>query len=132
MSAEPHSLATPYPHTQDTLYYDASCPLCAKEIAHLARLQKGTLICADLHTELPRSLAKQQENMLRILHLYTRDGRCLMGLDATVHAWQHTSFGWLFAWLRWPLIKPLVDTCYMRWAERRYRKKYDCHRCEQK
>ncbi|MGS2716862.1 thiol-disulfide oxidoreductase DCC family protein [Eionea flava] len=129
MSATSHYSATPFPHRQDTLYYDASCPLCAKEITHLTRLQKGTLICADLHTELPVLLTEQKENMLKVLHLYTHDGRCLLGLDATVRAWQHTAFGWIFAWLRWPLIKPIADKCYTQWADQRYRKKYDCHPC---
>lgn len=129
MSAESHCSAIRYTHLQDTLYYDASCPLCSKEIAHLKRLQKGTLVCADLHTELPDTLTSQKNNMLRVLHLYKSDGHCLMGLDATVHAWQHTKFGWLLSWLRWPLIKSVADKCYTQWANRRYRKKYDCNSC---
>ncbi|MFT7389771.1 MAG: putative DCC family thiol-disulfide oxidoreductase YuxK [Candidatus Endobugula sp.] len=120
-----------YPHQKDTLYYDASCPLCSKEIKHLTDLQKGGLYCADIHTELPTELSSQKDNMLKILHLYQKDGSCLLGLDATVGGWQHTSLGWAFSFLRWPLIKPLADKLYLVWADKRYQNKYACGMCQE-
>ncbi len=37
----------------DTLFYDGSCPLCAREIRTLRRLQTGNLIFADIHVQNP-------------------------------------------------------------------------------
>jgi predicted DCC family thiol-disulfide oxidoreductase YuxK len=118
------------PHAIDTLYYDASCPLCSKEIKHLRDLQKGGLYCADIHTELPDDLSEQKENMLGILHLYKKNGDCIQGLDATVEAWSHTAYGWAFRVLRWPIIKPMADKLYLIWAKKRYEKKYACGTCD--
>ena len=132
MSASSHSAkhaveqAHGISHHKDTLYYDGSCPLCSKEIHHLQRLQQGGLVCLDIHSNLPSGLPKDKEKLLNILHLYTANGKCLTGLDATVTAWQHTSAGWLFRWLRWPVIRFIADPIYLRWANRRFSKKYDC------
>lgn len=119
----------PLHHSKDTLYYDASCPLCSKEIKHLKKLQQGELYCADIHTELPKELTKQKEAMLGILHLYKKSGECMQGLDATAEAWSHTDYGWAFRFLRWPLIKPVADKVYYIWAKKRYEKKYNCGVC---
>ena len=120
----------PLYHSKDTLYYDASCPLCSKEIKYLKSLQQGDLYCADIHTELPEALATQKEAMLRILHLYKKDGKCMQGLNATVEAWSHTGYGWAFRFLRWPMIRPIADKVYSMWAKKRYQKKYACGVCQ--
>ncbi len=60
-----------------------------------------------------------QKKLLSILHLKTIDGQWLLGLDAMVAAWRHTPFGWLLLPLRWPVIKPLSDAIYRRWARAR-------------
>lgn len=109
--------------TAGTLYYDGSCPLCATEIRQLDRLAKDRLCLVDVH-QLPSLSMSDKARLLTTLHLETHDGRSLTGLDATVFAWRQTSFGWLFAWLRWPMIKPLADRVYRYWADQRYRKRY--------
>jgi predicted DCC family thiol-disulfide oxidoreductase YuxK len=60
----------------DTLFYDGSCPLCAKEIRTLRRLQRGQLIFADIH-EQPEGSPQlpSHEDLLRRLHLMTWTGR---------------------------------------------------------
>lgn len=108
----------------DTLYYDGQCPLCSKEMAKLGTMCGGGLELRDIH-QLPASDAlPDRDTLLRTLHLRTADGRLLTGIDANVAAWQHTRLGPLWAWLRWPLIKPCADFCYNLWAERRYRRLY--------
>ena len=56
----------------DTLFYDGSCPLCAKEIRTLRRLQRGQLIFADIH-EQPEG-SPQREKKLLILALSGAEG----------------------------------------------------------
>lgn len=111
----------------DTLFYDGSCPLCAREIRTLRRLQRGNLIFADVH-EQPEDNQNlpSQENLLRRLHLMTWTGEWVTGLHANVRAWSHTPFGWLFKPLLWPVIHPVAKRVYESWADRRYDKKYLC------
>jgi len=33
----------------DTLYYDGSCPLCQREMSHLAKLKSDQLVLQDIH-----------------------------------------------------------------------------------
>jgi len=113
----------------DTLFYDGQCPLCRKEIKLLQRLSNDGLAFMDIHqlhstASLPSSMA-----MLRILHLRKACGTWITGVDATVQAWSHTRWGWLFRPLRWPLLAPFVNRLYARWAERRYNRLYGCNVC---
>ena len=114
----------------DTLFYDGSCPLCRKEIRLLRRLQRGDLAFADIHAQIPHSDRRpNREALLRRLHLRRGDGRWLIGLEANVHAWSHTRFGFLFRPLLWPGIRTLATGIYQRWADRRYQHRYACHPC---
>ncbi|MEC7815788.1 MAG: DUF393 domain-containing protein [Pseudomonadota bacterium] len=111
----------------DTLFYDGSCPLCAREIRTLRRLQRGNLIFADVHEQREDSEnLPSREDLLRRLHLMTWTGEWVTGLHANVRAWSHTPFGWLFKPLLWPVIHPIARRVYEGWADRRYDKKYLC------
>lgn len=107
----------------NTLYYDGQCPLCSKEMQRLGRLQDGDLRLVDIHSN-PLPEGKTRAELLEVLHLRDANGDWMSGLDANVKAWQHTSWGWLFAWLRWPLIARIADRVYAIWARRRYQKLY--------
>lgn len=111
----------------DTLFYDGRCPLCAKEIRTLRRLQRGQLIFANIHEQNEHSQnLPSRENLLRRLHLMTSNGEWVTGLHATVRAWGHTGFGWLFKPLLWPAIYPIARRVYEAWADRRFKRKYVC------
>lgn len=112
-----------------TLYYDGQCPLCAKEIAILRKINRGNLHFEDVHTLLEYTEDTRQK-MLKVLHLKDANGQWLMGADATVAAWSHTPYGWLFKPLRWPVIGSVVDLVYQAWAKRRYHKLYECGVCK--
>ena len=105
--------------TKETLYYDGACPLCAREMKHLAKLKRDSLSLVDIHqTEITPDMPSKEALLLN-LHL-KRGREWVVGADANVAAWQHTRIGLLWAWLRWPLIKQLVDPVYAFWAKRRY------------
>ena len=107
----------------DTLYFDGSCPLCRREMAHLARLKSDELTLQDIH-DLPDDAAlPDKAAMLQSLHL-RRDGDWVTGLDANVAAWQYTRIGFFWRWLSWPIIKPVAAWAYTVWATRRYAKRY--------
>jgi predicted DCC family thiol-disulfide oxidoreductase YuxK len=46
------------------------------------------------------------------------------GIEANVAAWQHTRYGVLWRWMTWPLIRPIVELAYNRWARWRYDRLY--------
>ncbi|WP_051207757.1 thiol-disulfide oxidoreductase DCC family protein [Saccharospirillum impatiens] len=107
----------------NTLYFDGSCPLCAKEIRLLRRLCDDGLALRDIH-DLPDSHQPDREVLLRTLHLQTTDGDWVTGLNATVSAWQHTRVGWVFRPLLWPGVKTIASRVYRRWADRRFDRRY--------
>ena len=110
-------------HEPDVLYYDGSCPLCQREMSHLARLRSDRLEVRAI-PGLPSSDAlPDQAALLQSLHL-RRDGNWVTGLDANIAAWQYTRIGLLWRWLSWPVIKPIASWCYQQWAVRRYAKRY--------
>lgn len=106
-----------------TLFYDGNCPLCQHEMKLLARRKSSELELVNIHTSSNLS-AQEREGMLRRLHFRQADGQWLVGVDASVAAWRYGGLGWLLAPLRWPVVGPIVDRVYSRWAERRYRKLY--------
>lgn len=111
----------------DTLFYDGKCPLCAREVRTLRKLQRGSLIFADIHQQCEDSgTLPDHEALLRRLHLMTWTGEWVTGLPANVRAWSHTPFGFLFRPLLWPGIFTIASKIYGTWADRRYRRKYAC------
>ena len=104
----------------DTLYYDGNCPLCLREIRALQKLRDDGLQLVDAHSHEPAPGEPTRESMLLRLHLRAADGSWLSGVDATVQAWSHTRWGFLFRPLRWPLLAPLADRAYDYWARRRF------------
>jgi predicted DCC family thiol-disulfide oxidoreductase YuxK len=107
---------------KDTLYYDGACPLCTAEMKHLRNLADADLNLVDIH-ELQMDAGRREE-LLRVLHFETVGGKNLTGLDATVAAWQHTRIGFLWRWLRWPVIRAVADKVYARWAVSRFSRLY--------
>jgi predicted DCC family thiol-disulfide oxidoreductase YuxK len=117
----------------DILYYDGNCPLCLREIRTLERLRDQHLQLVDVHSYEPAQGEPSRESMLLRLHLKADDGRWLSGVDATLKAWSHTRWGFLFRPLRWPLLTSLTDRAYEYWARRRFDGLYcnsDCVRSE--
>ena len=105
------------------LYYDGICPLCQREMAHLAKLKSDQLTLLDIHDLPPSTEVPDKETLLQNLHL-KRGLEWITGLDASVAAWQYTRIGFFWRWLSWPIIKPLADWGYDQWATRRYAKRY--------
>ena len=109
----------------DTLFYDARCPLCRREVALLQRLAGPTLAFQDIHTARVESLASR-EALLQSLHLLRGSGEMVTGLAANVAVWQHTRYGALWRLLMLPGIRGVTERVYNLWARRRYARLYGC------
>lgn len=106
-----------------TLFYDGYCPLCVAEMDKLKALDKAARIAfediqqADFSTRFPE-LDWQALNFK--IHAQLADGRLVTGLDATYLAWKSVGHGWLYAPLRWPVIRWFADKVYYWFARNRY------------
>lgn len=109
----------------DTLFYDAHCPLCRREVALLRYIARPTLGFQDIHTATGESLPSTLE-LLKSLHLRRESGAMVSGLDANVAAWQHTPFGLFWRVLLLPGIRMLAAKGYDYWALKRYSRLYSC------
>lgn len=107
----------------EVLYFDGACPLCRKEMTHLARLKDEHLTLVDVHALADSQTAPNKAAMLEVLHL-KRGDTWITGVDANVAAWRHTQIGLLWQILRWPLLGAVVDWVYKHWARRRFKKLY--------
>lgn len=106
-----------------TLFYDGTCPLCVKEMNAIHKKDKlkqiktvdinGRDFVAYPHVDYDRANA--------ILHGFDAQGRLLLGLDAAYQAWALLGRGWMYAPLRWPVIRPMADKAYLVFARNRYR-----------
>lgn len=110
------------------LYYDGTCPLCSKEISALKHLANNGIDFVDIHQVNDKNLPSK-ESLLKRLHLRTANGEWLVGLDANVYAWSQTPYGIFFKVLRvWP-VRVIADAIYTRWADQRFKKRYECNNC---
>ncbi|WP_100658182.1 thiol-disulfide oxidoreductase DCC family protein [Alteromonas flava] len=112
---------------QFTLFYDGNCPLCMKEMRHLMqRNQSGKLVFEDINQPdfAQRFPELDYATLDARIHGRWSDGKILTGLDVTYTAWKLVGHGWLYAPLRWPLIRPLADRFYLWFARHRHTLSY--------
>jgi predicted DCC family thiol-disulfide oxidoreductase YuxK len=108
---------------KETLYYDGKCSLCVAEMDKLAGIKGDQLDLQDIHKLSGQLTEEERINMLKVLHLQRGD-QWITGIDANIAAWQHTRWGWIWRILGWPLIKPIANLAYKRWARWRYDRLY--------
>lgn len=103
------------------LLYDGACPICRKEIALVRRLTRR-VVFVDVHALTPSEYpaGTDEQDLLLDLHLVWPDGQIDKGLEANVRLWQQTPLGFVFRLLRLPLVRPLAERFYRRWADKRY------------
>ena len=63
----------------DILYYDGSCPLCQREMSHLAKLKSEQLVLQDIHALPPGTEGPAKETLLQNMHL-KRGSEWVIGL----------------------------------------------------
>lgn len=109
------------------IYYDSRCPLCAAEMAKLKRcdsedaIELADLAIDDFASKYPHIDAQYANE---ILHGETENGELLTGLDVTYLAWVLVGKKHYVAPLAWPVIKPIADFLYVKFAKHRYKVSY--------
>lgn len=105
-----------------TVFYDATCPLCVKEMKALGKHDELERIkTVDIFSQEVKDYPQiDPQRASDILHAIDEKGTLLLGLDAAHRAWQLVGRGWLYAPLRWRGVKPVADWLYLQFARHRY------------
>ncbi|MEM0910274.1 MAG: DUF393 domain-containing protein [Pseudomonadota bacterium] len=110
-----------------TIFYDGNCPLCVKEINLLKkRNAEGKLEFEDIYKSDFRMKFPDLDwhSLNERIHAIDEYGKVYRGLDVTHKAWSLVGVGWLYAPLRWPIIRLVADAGYKIFARHRYRISY--------
>lgn len=105
-----------------TIFYDGQCPLCVKEMEKLKSYDNdSSLHLVNTHSEEFVNYPEiDPQEASRVLHAINDQNQLLLGLDVTYLAWKLVGKGWVYAPLRWPLVRPMADWAYLRFANNRY------------
>lgn len=105
--------------------YDGECPLCAREIGMLRRLDagRGRLDLEDIAAPGfdPARYGTTLHELMARIHGVLPDGTRVEGVEVFRRAYSAVGLGWLVAPTRWPLLRPLADAAYRWFARNRLR-----------
>lgn len=106
------------------LFFDGACPLCAREVRFLRRLDAGGRV---LFTDISdpafdaRALGKRPEDLMASLHARLPDGSWLDGVNSFRAVYSAVGLGPLVAVSRLPGIAWALDRAYALFAKNRLR-----------
>ncbi|MEP0355134.1 MAG: DUF393 domain-containing protein [Paraglaciecola sp.] len=106
-----------------TIFYDGYCPLCLAEMRKLKELDTSKAISfVDIQEDcFNHNYPHLNWAALNArIHGYLADGRLISGLDVTYVAWKLVGKGWVYAPLRWPVIRWFANMAYNGFAKHRY------------
>lgn len=109
---------------QIELFFDGDCPLCVREAAMMARLdRRGRLRLTDLTQLSPqaRDGIPSREVLMREIHARTRDGQWVTGVEAFRRVYAQLGFAWLVRLSRLALFDVVLRTGYAVFARNRLR-----------
>ena len=113
------------------VYFDGKCGLCSKEIRYYQKIApSATFSWCDIAND-PAPLAQLgigQAEALRLLHAEDHEGQLHIGVAAFILIWKQLHFGWqlLAALAGLPIIRPLLEAVYWRFAAYRFARLSHC------
>ena len=110
---------------QIRVLYDGECPLCAREIAMLRRLDRGrgAISLEDLSApDFDAGVYGLDQRAIEArIHGVLPDGRVVEGVEVFLRAYRAVGLGWLVAPATWPGLRRLVEYAYRVFARNRLR-----------
>ena len=108
------------------VFFDGNCGLCRREISFYRKIaSKEAVNWVDLSVtpDILVSEGVDPLDALRILHVRNDKKQLVTGVDAFVAIWKSVPpFGPLAFLVGLPLIRPMVEWAYARFAERRFKR----------
>jgi len=104
------------------VFFDGACPICAREIALMKRLDGRRLLafcdfsCPD-HDGVSSGFAAAE--LGRVIHARWADGSVITGVDVFRAMWEAVGLGFLARLSRSPFIEPLILKAYAWFARNR-------------
>lgn len=108
----------PTPERPLTIYYDASCPICATEMhavkAHDVDDRLVLVDCSDERFEDAAAAVAgiSRDDMMQAIHARTADGTWLKGVDVFVAAYDAAAIPWIAKLWGHPRLRPLWERAY--------------------
>ena len=109
----------PYPLT---IFFDGACPICAREIALMKRLDRRRQLafCDFSRPDYDAvSIGFAPSELGRVIHARWADGSVLTGVDVFRAMWEAVGLGFLARLSRLSLVEPLVLNAYAWFARNR-------------
>ena len=106
------------------VYYDGACPMCAREIAMLRRLDRaGRIRFVDIAAPGfdAGTVGVSQEALMARIHGRLPDGALIDGVEVFRRLYTAVGFGPAVALTRLPGVTQLLDAAYAGFARRRVR-----------
>jgi predicted DCC family thiol-disulfide oxidoreductase YuxK len=106
------------------VYYDGACPMCAREIRLLRRLDRRQRIrfvdiaAAEFDAN---TVGVSQQALMERIHGRLPDGTLLVGVEVFRRLYASVGFGWIVSLTRLPGVAGLLDAGYGWFARRRLR-----------
>jgi predicted DCC family thiol-disulfide oxidoreductase YuxK len=114
--------------------YDGECPLCAREIRMLERLDRGRGRIAFEDIAAQEFDASRYgltfEDVMARIHALLPSGEVVEGVEVFRRAYAAVGLGWLAAPTRWPALRALTDAAYRVFARNRLRWTGRAHACD--
>ncbi len=104
------------------LFYDSSCPLCAKEINLLKKYDENKEIQFEditLDNFSERFPHIDLDKADAIIHGQLSSGKVITGMDVTFLAWEIVNRDRWLRLFKLPLIRCITDWCYLVFAKHR-------------
>ena len=115
--------AAPAPYDLE-VWYDGACPLCAREVAFLRRLDRaGRIRFSDLAAPGfdAAAVGIPWADLMDRIHARLADGTVVEGVEVFRRLYAAVGFGWLVAPTRLPGVRQLLDLAYRAFARNRLR-----------
>ncbi len=111
-------------HYPLTVFFDGECPICAREIALVQRLnRRGRLEFVDFAQPSydPDANRLSRDELGHVIHARWRDGSTISGVDVFREVWTAVGFGLFSRLSRLPVINDLLLRGYDWFARNRLR-----------
>lgn len=106
------------------VFFDGDCPLCAREIAMLRRLDRRARIrFTDIaaRTFDPSPIGIPMSVLVAEIHGRLPDGTFVTGVEVFRRLYAAVGLGALVQMTRWPFVSAVLDAAYARFAKNRLR-----------
>ncbi len=106
-----------------TVFYDGACPICAREIALVKRLDRHRrlTLCVFSSAEYEgASVGLSIENLSKVIHARCADGTIMTGVEVFRAMWEAVGLGGLVWLSRLSFLEPVLQKGYAWFANNRF------------